>query len=56
MLNAVEVVYVFIKNVKTIVLNVLPVNVYANIKNERVDVQNVMEVKYVNMVIINTVA
>jgi predicted transcriptional regulator len=48
------VVYVSIRNGKTIALSVLKVNVFVNIKNEKADAQNVMVRKYVVTAIINT--
>jgi hypothetical protein len=54
--NVAGVVYVFTKKEKIIVPNVLKVNVYVPIKNEKADALNVKAVRYVLMVIINIIA
>jgi hypothetical protein len=53
--NAVGLIYVFIRNVKIIAPNVLKVNVFVNIKNEKADVQIVRVQRYAHMAIVNIV-
>ena len=51
--NVVRLVYAFTRNVKIIALNVLKVNAFVSIKNEKVDVRNARVQRYACMVIIN---
>jgi hypothetical protein len=53
--NAVGLIYVFTRNVKIIAPNVLKVNVFVNIKNEKADVQIVRVRRYAHMAIVNIV-
>jgi hypothetical protein len=53
--NAVGLVYVFIRNVKIIAPNVLKVNTFVSIKNEKADVQIVRVRRYAHMAIVNIV-
>jgi hypothetical protein len=51
--NVVGLVYVFTRNVKIIALNVLKVNAFVSIKNEKADVRIVKVRRYACMVNIN---
>jgi hypothetical protein len=53
--NVVGLVYAFTRNVKIIALNVLKVNAFVSIKNEKVDVRNARVRRYAHMAIVNIV-